>query len=60
MNIGLIDVDSHGFPNLALMKLVPLGTSYKVIPWSGIIHSIIMIKFTWLKYSTLQKIIDNG
>jgi hypothetical protein len=21
MNIGLIDVDSHGFPNLALMKL---------------------------------------
>lgn len=25
MNIGLIDVDSHGFPNLALMKVIRLA-----------------------------------
>ena len=59
MNIGLIDVDSHGFPNLALMKL---SAWHKLqgdtVEWYNPLT--IMIKFIWLKYSTLQRIIGNG
>ena len=40
MNIGLIDVDSHNFPNLALMKISAYHKSHgdKVEWWNGLKH----------------------
>lgn len=40
MNIGLIDVDSHNFPNLALMKLSSYHKSKgdQVEWWNGLKH----------------------
>ena len=40
MNIGLIDVDSHNFPNLALMKISAYHKSKgdQVEWWNGLVH----------------------
>lgn len=46
MNIGLIDVDSHNFPNLALMKLSAYhkGRGDQVEWWNGLKHYDIVYK----------------
>lgn len=46
MNIGLIDVDSHNFPNLALMKISAYhkGRGDSVEWWNGLKHYDIVYK----------------
>ena len=46
MNIGLIDVDSHNFPNLALMKISAYHKSRgdSVEWWNGLKHYDIVYK----------------
>ena len=46
MNIGLIDVDSHNFPNLALMKLSAYHKNRgdQVEWWNGLKHYDIVYK----------------
>lgn len=46
MNIGLIDVDSHNFPNLALMKISAYHKSKgdQVEWWNGLLHYDIVYK----------------
>ena len=46
MNIGLIDVDSHNFPNLALMKISAYhkGRGDHVEWWNGLKHYDIVYK----------------
>lgn len=40
MNIGLLDIDSHNFPNLALMKIAAYHKSLgdRVEWWNGLVH----------------------
>ena len=46
MNIGLIDVDSHNFPNLALMKISAYHKSKgdQVEWWNGLLHYDVVYK----------------
>lgn len=46
MNIGLIDVDSHNFPNLALMKISAFhkGKGDSVEWWNGLKHYDVVYK----------------